>query len=378
MNFTIRREILLKPLQVVIGVVEKRQTMPILANALVVINNGQLSITCTDLEIELVAAIALESATSEFSKTTIPARKLLDICRVLPENAILDFNQDSNNYVIVRSGRSRFVLATMPTDDFPNVEWETQNKILEFTIPQNKLTHLIESTHFAMAQQDVRYYLNGLLLEVKNDTLEAVASDGHRMAVNSLNHQTISDSLLRFIVPRKGIIELLRSLEDSDEEIKITLSNNHIRIEKKGLIFTSKLIDSKYPDYEKIVPRNGDKTVIIDRDAFRQALTRVAILSEGMFCGVTLQIQSGSMRIFTHSQEHEEAEEEISLDYNGEDITIGFNINYLLDILTAIDSEKVVMTLKDNSSSVLLERFGEKENKGNNLYVIMPLRLNLI
>jgi DNA polymerase-3 subunit beta len=363
-------------LQTVAGVVEKRQTMPILANALLVINNSQLSITCTDLEIELVATIALESASQDFSKMTIPARKLLDICRVLPENAILDFNQDNNNYIIVRSGHSRFVLATMPTDDFPNVEWETQNKILEFTIPQKKLSYLIESTHFAMAQQDVRYYLNGLLLEVKNGTLEAVASDGHRMAINSLNYQTINDSLLRIIVPRKGIAELLRSLEDSDEEIKIIISNNHIRIEKQGLIFTSKLIDSKYPDYEKIIPRSGNKTVIIDRNAFRQALIRVAILSEGMFCGVTLQIRSGFMRVFTRSQEHEEAEEEIIADYKGEDMTIGFNINYLLDILATVESEKVVMTLKDNSSSVLLEKFGKEGNKGNNLYVIMPLRIN--
>jgi len=375
MNFTIQREILLKPLQLITGVVEKRQTMPILANTLLVIDNGQLSMTCTDLEIELVANIPLESASQDSSKITIPARKLLDICRVLPENAVLDFHQDSNNCVIVRSNRSRFVLATMPADDFPNIEWDTQNKVLEFAIPQKKLNNLIESTHFAMAQQDVRYYLNGLLLEIKNGALEAVAADGHRMAINGLNHQIINDSLLRVIVPRKGIAELMRLLEDSDEEIKVTMSNNHIRVVKPGLTFTSKLIDSKYPDYERTIPKSGDKKVIVNRNIFRQALTCVAILSDGMFCGVTLQIRPGLMRISTRGQEHEEAEQEIPIDYQGEDITIGFNINYLLDVLASVESEKIVMTLKDNSSSILLEKFGEQGNKGNNLYVIMPLRI---
>ncbi|KPJ68066.1 MAG: hypothetical protein AMJ43_01275 [Coxiella sp. DG_40] len=375
MNFTIQREILLKPLQQITGVVEKRQTMPILANTLLIIDNGQLSMTCTDLEIELVVNIALESSSQNFNKITIPARKLLDICRVLPENSVLDFHQDGNNCVIVRSNRNRFVLATIPADDFPNIEWDTQNKVLEFTITQKKLNYLIKSIYFAMAQQDVRYYLNGLLLEVKNGTLAAIAADGHRMAINSLSHQIINDSTLHVIVPRKGIMELMRLLEDSNEEIAVTVSNNHIRIIKPGLTFTSKLIDSKYPDYEKTIPKNGGKKVIVNRNIFKQALTCVAILSDGMFCGVTLQIQSGSMHIFTRGQKYEEAEEEIPINYQGDSITIGFNINYLLDVLASVESEKIVMTFKDTSSSILLEQYEDKHQENNLLHIIMPLRI---
>jgi DNA polymerase-3 subunit beta len=375
MQFVIQRETLLKPLQMIIGVVERRQTMPILSNVLLVIANKQLSMTCTDLELELVGSIELESASEESAKLTVPARKLLDICRVLPDNAMIDFCQDSDNRVVVRSNRSRFVLSTLPVDNFPNIEWDNQENVIEFAIEQKKLRYLAETTGFAMAQQDVRYYLNGLLLEIKNNMLWSVAADGHRMALNAINSPLSSDNLLRVIVPRKGIVELMRLLDDSNEKAKVSVSNNHIRIIKPGLVYTSKLIDGKFPDYERTIPRSSDKKVIIDRNFFKQALSRVAILSNDMFCGVQLQIQSGIMRMATRTQEHEEAEEEIAVDYQGEDITIGFNITYLLDILSNIESEKIIMTLKDNTNSALVEEESTEKDQGNNLYVVMPLRL---
>jgi DNA polymerase-3 subunit beta len=374
MRFVIQRETLLKPLQMIIGVVERSQTMPILSNVLLAITDKQLSMTCTDTEIELVASMQLEGEVKERAILTIPARKLLDICRVLPNNAMIDFCQDNNSHVVVNSGRSRFLLSILPAENFPNIAWDTQENITEFIIEQKKLRYLIESTSFAMAQQDARYYLNGLLLEGKNNMLWAVAADGHRMALNAMEVQFNSDSLIHVIVPRKGVIELMRLLDDSDEQAKVSISNNHIRIVRPGLVYTSKLIDGKFPDYKKTIPQGGDKKIIIERHAFKEALNRVAILSNGVFCGIELRIQPGIMEMNTRTQDHEEAEEKIAIDYNGEDVTIGFNITYLLDILSNIGTEKIVMTLKNNTSSVLLEEFNE-QNKGNNLHVVMPLRL---
>jgi DNA polymerase-3 subunit beta len=372
MKFAIPRETLLKPLQSVIGVVERRQTMPILSNVLLKINNNQLSMTCTDLEIELVAKSDLDTEINESGIITVPARKLLDICRVLPENAQIDCYQDNDKNVIVRSGRSRFVLATLAADSFPNIEWDEQHNVIEFATPQNQLRALIESTCFAMAEQDVRYYLNGLLLEIKKGMLWVVAADGHRMALNAMPSTITNDSILRFIIPRKGITELMRLLEDTDDKVKVAISDNHIRIMRTGLVFTCKLIDGKFPDYERTIPRGGDKEIIIDRKIFQHALSRVAILSSDMFCGVQLAIKPESLHMLTRNQEREEAEEEIAIEYQGEEMTIGFNVNYLLDILASVATEKIVMILKDNTSSVLIEEHGKP---GNNLYVVMPLRL---
>lgn len=374
MQFSIQREKLLRPLQMITGVVERSQTMPILSNVLLVKKGKHLSMTCTDTEIELEASVQLDEESKEASSLTVPARKLLDICRVLPNDVVIDFNQETDGHITVNSGRSRFVLSTLPAENFPNIEWETQANIAEFIIEQKKLRYLVESTSFAMAQQDARYYLNGLLLEGKNNMLWAVAADGHRMALNAIEAQFNTDFLIHIIVPRKGVIELTRLLDDSNERVKVSISNNHIRMVKSGLVYTSKLIDGKFPDYKKTIPQNGDKKVIIERDAFKEALSRVAILANGVFCGVQLQIQSGAISMRTRTQDHEEAQEKIAVDYNGEDITIGFNITYLLDILSNIGSEKVVMALKNNTSSVLLEEFNG-QNRGNNIYVVMPLRL---
>ncbi|MCK4607854.1 MAG: DNA polymerase III subunit beta [Gammaproteobacteria bacterium] len=373
MRFTIQRETLLKPLQRVSGVVERRQTMPILSNFIIDISDQRLSIIGSDLEIELVASLPLEAAADD-GVTTVSARKLLDICKILPDGASVEFSQDGDTNVVMRSGKSRFMLATLPADTFPSIKWDTSGNQAEFSIKQGELRSLIESTQFAMAQQDVRHYLNGLFLELKKGMLWAVAADGHRMALNGVESPVANGAVTGIIVPRKGVLELMRLLDDSDKEVQVTISNNHIRVVKPGLVYTSKLIDGAFPDYEKTIPKNGDKEVVIDRELFKQALSRVAILSSDMFCGVHLQIQSGLLRMATRSSEQEEAEEEIAIEYQGDEVSIGFNINYLLDILNNVDAQKIKITLKNGDSSVLIEEH-EGEGEGNSLYVVMPLRL---
>lgn len=370
MRFIIQRKNILKSLQLVIGAIERRQTMPILANVLLVVADKKLSMTCTDLEIELISNISLEYATEDAGSITVSGRKLLDICRVLPESSMVEFTQEGNQ-VIVRSERSKFVLVTLPAEEFPSVDWKAEDSITDFTLPQKDLLHLLNSTQFAMAQQDVRYYLNGLLLELKNSMVWAVATDGHRLALNGIMASISTTELVQVIVPRKGIIELMRLLDSAAAEVSVAIAKNHIRVVGTGFIFTSKLIDGKFPDYDKAIPKDGDKEIIIGRDIFKQALTRVAVLSGDVVRGVRLQIASGTMRMFTNSQDQEAAEEEIAIEYKGEEVTTGFNINYLLDILANSNSEKIVMKLKEGTSSALVE---EHAGNSNSLYVVMPLR----
>ena len=371
MRFIIKRNALLQPLQMVIGAIERRQTMPILANVLLVADGKKLSMTCTDLEIELISSVTMDYETDGSGSITVSGRKLLDICRVLPENSMVEFTQESDSRVVVRAEKSRFVLAALPAEEFPNVNWNAEDKVAEFVLSQPKLLSLHDSTQFAMAQQDVRYYLNGLLLELKDGMLWAVATDGHRLALNGIESPVTSADLVQVIVPRKGVIELMRLLANSDQEATVVVGKNHVRVSGAGFVFTSKLIDGKFPDYNKAIPKECDKEVVVNRDLFKNALTRVAVLSNDMFRGVRLQINNGIIRMSTNTQEQEEAEEEIGIEYQGEDIATGFNINYLLDVLSNIESEKVIMKLKDGSSSILIEG---AVDKGNNLYVIMPLR----
>lgn len=255
MHFTIQRESLLKPLQLVAGVVERRQTLPVLSNVLIVINGQYLSLTGTDLEVELVAHVPLADPSMSEGEITVPAKKLMDICKSLPSESFINIKLDDNK-LILKSGRSRFSLSTLPATDFPNVE-EIQDP-LNFYLPQGLLRRLIEQTSFAMAQQDVRYYLNGMLLEVQANRLRAVTTDGHRLALCSLTTE-IKDSLNahQVIVPRKGILELVRLLNDQTSEVKIILGQHHVRATVGDFTFTSKLVDGKFPDYERVVPQIG-------------------------------------------------------------------------------------------------------------------------
>ncbi|NIB39496.1 DNA polymerase III subunit beta [Pseudomaricurvus alkylphenolicus] len=366
MKFSVSREAILKPLQLVAGVVERRQTLPVLANVLLVLEDNRLSLTGTDLEVEIVARVQLDEA-GEAGELTVPARKLVDICRSLPDDAILQFSEE-NQRVILKSGRSRFTLSTLPANDFPNVE--QGNGDLQFSCEQQDIKRLIDRTGFAMAQQDVRYYLNGMLWEVQEGQLRAVATDGHRLAMCTRAVSVSCEAKVQAILPRKGVVELARLL-DGQGNVDVTLGSNHIRVATEDYTFTSKLVDGKFPDYERVLPRGGDKQVFGDREELRQAFGRTAILSNEKYRGVRLLLTDGQLTIVANNPEQEEAEEQVAVDYSGDQLEIGFNVSYLQDVTGVLSSDNVKMTLADSNSSALLE---EPEG-GDSVYVVMPMRL---
>jgi len=365
MKLSVSREALLKPLQAVIGVVERRQTMPILANVLLVAKDGQVAVTGTDLEVELVATVDVEVEAA--GEITVPGRKLLDICRALPESAEVSISV-SGDKLNVKSGRSRFSLMTLPAAEFPRVGDINAGQTL--SVSQATLAKLLDKTHFSMAQQDVRYYLNGLLLETGQKWLRAVATDGHRLALCEveLDEQKMPEQ--QVIVPRKGVLELQR-LIGGEGELQIELGSNHIRIQLEHIRYTSKLIDGRFPEYERVIPQDTDNQLTADREAFRGALQRTAILSNEKYRGIRLIIKKGGLLLQAHNPEQEEAEEEVEISYSGDDIEIGFNVNYLLDAFGAIESDEIVLAVVDGNSSCLLRDPGNDECK----YVVMPMRL---
>lgn len=366
MKFTVDRETLLKPLQQVIGVVERRQTLPVLGNLLMVASDKGLLITATDLEVEIQSH--LDVAIEEPGEITLPARKLVDICKALPENASIQVSVKDQKAQI-RSGKSRFTLATLPAADFPLVE--TIKGDCSFAMAQNKLKELIERTQFSMAQQDVRYYLNGLMLELARGRLRAVATDGHRLALCDMPVDiTIADTR-QVIVPRKGIQELMRLLESSDTLIQVNVGTNHIGVSNADIRFTSKLVDGRFPDYDRVVPKGGDKLVLADRELLRQALSRTSILSNEKYRGIRLNLEKNIIKIQAHNPEQEEADEELEVEYKGGGLEIGFNVTYLLDVLASVRSENVEITLSDSNSSCLMREPGTEQYR----YVVMPMRL---
>ncbi|MEJ2509516.1 MAG: DNA polymerase III subunit beta [Gammaproteobacteria bacterium] len=366
MKLTIQRESLLKPLQMVSGVVERRQSLPVLSNILLVVNNGTLAMTGTDLEVEMIAQTTVPGA--EDGEITLPARKFMDICRTLPEQATLELKVEKERAVI-RSGKSRFALATLPASEFPNID--PIEAPFSFAVAQRDLKMLIEQTQFAMAHQDVRYYLNGLMLELGNKVLRAVATDGHRLALCRVDTQLSMEESRQLIVPRKGVLELARLLEDSDDEVEVQVGANHIKLNLPEVTFTSKLIEGRFPDYERVVPTGGDRVMKSDREALRQAFIRASVLSNEKFRGIRLQLSANLLKATVHNPEQEEAEEELEVQYQGEEFEIGFNVSYLLDALAALKSGQVSVTMTDSNSSCLIE--GAQE--ANCQYVVMPMRL---
>jgi len=364
MKFTAAREALLKPLQAVIGVVERRQTMPILSNVLLVAKDGQLSVTATDLEVELVAQTDVD--TSAGGEITVSGRKLLDICRALPEGSEIDVSA-SGEKLTVKAGRSRFNLATLPAAEFPVVDDIKAGQAI--SVPQAVLARLFEKTHFSMAQQDVRYYLNGLLLETSSGQLRAVATDGHRLALCQADVDGKLDEQ-QVIVPRKGVLELQR-LMTGEGDLNIELGANHIRIQLDGIRFTSKLIDGRFPEYERVIPKESTNELKADRGAFKGALQRTAILSNEKYRGIRLVIRDSGVVLQAHNPEQEEAEEELEVEYSGEDIEIGFNVNYLLDALGAVEGDDVTLSVQDSNSSCLIRQPGNDDCT----FVVMPMRL---
>ncbi|WP_087023672.1 DNA polymerase III subunit beta [Thaumasiovibrio subtropicus] len=367
MKVAIERSRLLKPLQQVSGALGGRPSLPILGNVLVQVSpDGMLSLTGTDLEVELIGQVQLEG---EFQpgETTIPSRKFLDICRGLPDGVNITLTLEGDR-LIIRSGRSRYSLATLPARDFPNIEdWQSE---VEFALSQTALRRLIESTQFSMANQDVRYYLNGMLVEVKGSTVRTVATDGHRMAVCQAQ-LAVEAPEKQVIVPRKGILELVRLLEHSDEQVMLQIGGANIRTSVNGFVFTSKLVDGRFPDYQRVMPQSSDKTVVASCETLKQAFSRAAILSNEKFRGVRVNLESGQMRISANNPEQEEAEEFVDVDYEGDALEIGFNVSYVLDVLNTLKCDEVKLMLTDANASALIEDVANDDAS----YVVMPIRL---
>ena len=364
MKFSAERESLLAALQSVIGVVERRQTMPILANLLLSAEQGKLAITATDLEVELVAQAEIKSSAD--GRLTVPGRKLLDICRSLPEGVTLTFTQDKER-LTVKAGKSRFVLATLPAVDFPVIDELAQQQSLE--LAQADLRRLLDKTHFSMAQQDVRYYLNGMLLETDGKMLRTVATDGHRLALCEMDLPSKAGNQ-QVIIPRKGVLELQRLL-GTEGDVRITIGSNHIRAQIGDVRFTSKLIDGRFPEYSRVIPAASPKAIVADRETLRSALQRTSILANEKYRGIRLALKKDSMTLQAHNPEQEEAEEQVEVNYKGDELEVGFNVGYLLDALAAVDGNEVEIGVTDGNSSCLVRAPGATSAR----YVVMPMRL---
>ncbi len=366
MKFIINREQLLLPLQQIVSVIEKRQTMPILSNVLLTVNDNKLKLTGTDLEIQLIATINLDS--NEMGEITVPARKFLDIVRLLPNESEIKLEL-SDEKVKISSGRSRFSLSTLSADNYPEfTESEMDN---QFLINAGKMKKALDKTVFCMANQDVRYYLNGLMLNISNSKLKLVASDGHRLSIyeDSIGQATGYEA--RIILPRKGVIELARLLDDDEAELNIQFSNSNIRIYFKDIVFSAKLVDAKYPDFSKVFDQPFFNQIHIQKKLLKDALTRVAILANEKFKGITFDISEGLLKLSSHNPEHDEAIEELIIEYHGDSLSIAFNSQYLLDAVSNLDSELAVLTIASNSSSCFVEEPEQQLYK----FIVMPMRL---
>ena len=366
MRFILPREALLKPLQQVVGVVERRQTLPVLSNLLVHVGGDTVTFTGTDLEVDMVASASAEDPRD--GEVTIPARKLFDICRALPDGARIKIEQNGDR-VSISAGRSRFTLATLPATEFPVIE--NIDVVERVSLPEAVLKDLIGRTSFAMAHQDVRYYLNGLLLDLRDKTLRCVATDGHRLALCETALETEIAARRQIIIPRKGVLELQGLFEAGEGLVELELGRNHVRVRRGSVTFTSKLIDGRFPDYEAVIPIGADKDIRVGREELRFALQRAAILSNEKYRGVKLEVNPGRLRIVAHNPEQEEAVEELEVTTSVSDLSVGFNVNYLMDALAALSGEEVMLSLRDAQSSCLLRKVGSEDTR----HVVMPLRL---
>ncbi|MBY0544705.1 MAG: DNA polymerase III subunit beta [Gammaproteobacteria bacterium] len=362
----IKREHILQPLQAVVGVVERRHTLPILSQVLIEIADKKITVTATDLEVQLSASAELDEDLVAESFTA-PGRKLLDICKTLPENSIIEFIFDTDK-IVIKCNKSRFNLLRLVNDDFPLIENDTI--LVETTLPKKSLQFLLEHTHFSMAHLDVRYFLNGMLMEFSPDKLTAVTADGHRMALAWQAHSIQVEEVIKTIVPRKGILELMRLLSNSPDEITIKVGAHHIHFITNLFSLSSKLIDGKFPDYNRVIPNNGDKVVIIDVNQFSEILQRVSVLLDKNR-NISIELANNQLKAVVSNSEHEEAQEEMSIDYSHPPLTLGFNVNYLSDLVNVIENPTFKMTLFDNNSGILFE----EEGKPNVLFVIMPMKI---
>ena len=377
MKFSIKREALLQPLQIISGIIERKQTLPILSNILFEVQQDSLSLTGTDLEIEMVTT-AQADIIEEPGVFTVPARKLLDITKSMPDDSLLKFQLDGER-VVLKSGRSRFGLATLPASEFPNLDNnDDQNSI---AISQQQLHTLIQKTAFSMAVQDVRFYLNGLLMHIEGRQLQAVATDGHRLALSVavLANDVELGEDRQVIIPRKGVLELIRLLSDSEEPLYLGLGSNHIRVKKDTFTFTSKLLDGLFPDYKRVIPSHTNKTMIVEKELFKAALQRAAILSSEKYRGIRMILEGTLLKIQASNPDQEESEEELQVEYDGMPLEIGFNVSYLLEVLNIIETDLVQLNMTDANGSALVQAVyppaSEIEETRYSRYVIMPMRL---
>jgi len=349
------------------GVVERRQTLPILGNVCISAEDDSVTIIGTDLEVEIRSRSGVTVETA--GAITLPARKLLDICRALPEGIDISLKVEKERASLI-AGRSRFTLSTLPARDFPMME--NSGRIGSIDISQKLFKNLLDKTAFAMAHQDVRYYLNGLLLEVKPDGITAVATDGHRLAKVEEKLMLGVEDFLQVILPRKTVIELNRLLaSEVDEHIHVDISEKVFRAVVGDVILTSKLVDGRYPDYERVIPAVTERVGYADRETLRQALLRTSILSNEKYRGVRFDFGQGQLKLQAHNPEQEEAEEEIEVTYSQEPTIIGFNVGYLIDVLNVLDGDEVEIGFQDSDSSAILRN----KNMENETFVVMPMRL---
>lgn len=365
------RDALLKPLQSVIGIVEKRHTLPILSNVLIEKSRDILSVVATDLEIQITATSICQEEQPDFS-VTVAAKKLQDICRAFPESAQISLENDESRLQI-KVGKSRFNLQTLPATDFPKLILSPENRS-EIKLAQKTLKNLLGQVQYAMAQQDIRYYLNGLLLVIENKLLRIVTTDGHRlgMVIHALEEDIPSqNSPQEIILPRKTVVELIKLLGDSEEEVTIEIGQNQARFSFSNIELVSKIVEGKFPDYNRVIPVDYHNHMQVSRAILLQALQRASILSNEKFRGVRLVLTQDSLRIICNNNEQEEAQEEIEVGYAGEPLDIGFNVNYLLDVLLNLECESIVLSFGDANSSGLITVPGNDNFK----YVVMPMRI---
>lgn len=367
MQFTITREQLLKPLQQVCGVLSSRPTLPVINNLLLEIDAKRLSLTGTDLEVELTTEAELFEAVQNCEKFTVPAKKFLDICRSLPDDSVISV-QFEEDRVLIRADRSKFNLATLPASDYPNLmDWTPE---VDFTIDQATFARLIDATQFSMAKDDARYFLNGMKFETEGNLLRTVATDGHRLAVCTmpLNQELTTHSV---IVPRKAVIELSRLIHGGNEPVRVEIGTSNLRVSMNGIVFTTKLIDGRFPDYRRVFPRNPERILEADAEALKRSLARAAILSNERLRGVRLALGDNLLKITANNPEQEEVEEILDVAYQSTAMEVGFNVSYLLDVLNTLKCQRVRMSLVDVGSSCLIEDCDNSTAE----YVIMPMRL---
>jgi DNA polymerase-3 subunit beta len=363
----VEKETILKPLQVVIGIVERKQTLPILSNVLIEKQDGKVRFTATDLEIQITTTVDLGSGGGNTAAITVSGKKLQEILRILPEQSTITI-ETKESKAQIKSGKSRFSLQTLPAMDFPKLNNQLENA-KKITLPQKELKSLLLSVQYAMAQQDVRYYLNGVLLIVEGNKLKAVATDGHRLAYNAGtiegNHEK-----QEIILPRKAVLELSKLLADNDENVDLEFSQQQVKANFSGITLTTKIIEGKFPDYERVIPKY-DNHLNMERTMVQQALQRAAILSNEKFRGVRFVLTEKNLSILSSNSEQEEAQEEIETDYHGEPLDIGFNVNYLMDGLNNISSSTATFSFGDPNSSILITTSESEEFR----YVVMPMRI---